>query len=941
MKKLLKKYIYVTLSMLVLATSMQTTFNYTTVKAQQDPNVASLNLNKTATQGTLNGQTGYRLELSAYATGNTSIIESTVPSDIVLVLDTSYSMNDGVDEVNTYPMIIAEDPDSYDGTGVMNNYKDIADYYYIYKDGKYVPIYKTDEFQYGTRKVILSEGVTVNKTIKVYSYKDESGIETYVPMQQDGTSYATIFSGTAEDIERFKNYEAVQFYHKDTAYTGARKIDVLKKSVKTFIENAAKDNVNHRIAIVSFNDYATLNSDFLDVQTNKDRLKTIVDGLTLGNATSSQLGMKVALDDVISDDVPPAGKRNNALILFTDGKPESSVVGMGAEETANATIAYSNEIKKKGYTVYSAGISNLLDNTINPKSFSPKSDVGMMNIYMQYVSSNYPNATSLTDSGNDGSYENGKFLYATDQASFEDMFESIRDEITTTESTLDEKTQLNDYVSEYFDFTSNSVEVYTQEYLGNNKWGSLVPFDAKVNVSDASVSVEGFSYKDNSVDKDRVGGKRLVATLFVTPKDGFIGGVRVNTNKEESGIYYNNNLVKEFEQPLVTVNLNYLSKNKSESVYLAKNLFDITDAIDMDTKKAGIQFYNNATSNKTYTLDGINNAFVDITYTIKNGSTIIGKCKVPAKGSEVIWEQSFDTTTLSDTTILSVTTEITSKDTATQSELSIRRDSNLSIYVFKPILSLKNDVAFAGDVYNLENVIQNVEWSNKETTSKPKGELPKLQYSFKKDSVLVDNANAYLIEETAAYKIQIHVNHKDITEHTSVGNASGKPSDGDFMIQAVKGELQISKTIDQAYTKNTSLNSNQSFVFKITVKDPVTNVVKETYYQTIDFDQQDVERGIYSKTLTLKGLKKGVYEVSEETNWSWKYILTGITTNHPSNEIYIGERLQGENYFGAETGTKINGIDIGNPGKVAIKNVLNQKSNVLGDCANAINQFVH
>lgn len=963
MKKLFAKTIYIALTLMLFASTVQITFSQTTVATEHNSNTNTdaLVMNKKAEWALHNDNLGYILQLQAYATGDVKVSTSSKPNDILLVLDTSGSMVDGVDGTHRYSIIYADTPG---GGTEMWDYTNVSDNYYILDDvtKQYVPVFRTEEFQYGTKITNPPPGWDAeprsDAEYKVYAYRDSNG-KRYVPAKKDGTTFATNPYGTAEEQAQFENYEVRHLYrYLDTQYAPGTpsKISVLKESVTEFINNAAADGGDHRFAIVSFDDRARTHTSYLSVKTDKDKLLKIVDDLTLGGATDVGAGMEEAKKIIDNDAMASATDRSRAVVMFTDGKPESSsYVNQGGNigiAPANKAISIAKDIKAKGYTVYAAGISSLLDNTIDPSKMSIQSDAGLMNTYMQYLSSNYPNASSLSNSGEDGSYTGGKFLYATDKESFKKMFETIRDEISTTTSTLDEKTVLTDYVSEYFNLDPSSIKAYTIDYLGVNnagydQWGNKTAYTVdndQITIGEDYVSITGFSYKDNYVIKGKPGGKAIILELFVFGKEGFIGGLNVNTNKEESGIYYEDTFVKEFEQPLVNSPLIYSLKDKNESVYITKNNTNIDGVIDVDLEKEGIQFY--AYDDKQFTLDGINNAFVDIFYEIKDeAGKIVGKCNMPAKDTTLVWTTPLDTSGYNANTRLTVSATVISEDKIELNNEPWIRDysSALNINVFKPTINVKNDYAFAGESYDLNNAIESRTWNCIENplAPSPRDTAPVLKFDYSDGGTPIVDANAHVIDKTTTYKINTLLDAMDITAHTTIVNTN-KPADEDFEIRALTGEIAITKTIDEGYSKHTAINSNQSFLFKITVRDPESKEVKETFYQTIDFDQHDLDDNITSKTISLKGLKRGLYEIKEETNWSWKYNLTSSMTNYKDSKdtLFIGEDLGYRYYFGTESGTTLNQQNISNPGKITLTNSLNSTLNVIGDCANAINMFV-
>lgn len=137
------------------------------------------------------------------------------------------------------------------------------------------------------------------------------------------------------------------------------------------------------------------------------------------------------------------------------------------------------------------------------------------------------------------------------------------------------------------------------------------------------------------------------------------------------------------------------------------------------------------------------------------------------------------------------------------------------------------------------------------------------------------------------------------TTPAETAEMNGKPY-GVYTNNIIKGQLEITKTIDEPYTNIKQINANQTFVFKIERYDVTENGTKgnlaETFYETINFNANEE---IKDKTKTISGLKKGYYTVTEETNWSQKYELKVTADNYEKNsrgqeavDLLIGDRLR-------------------------------------------------
>lgn len=502
---------------------------------------SNMHLSKTAT---LENDGTYTIKLEAYATGETTttIEEEAVPLDIVLVLDQSGSMLGGFG--NEY-------------TAYNANYKadDI--------DGKNYYYYKEDE----------------NKYYKVY--KNGSGI------------YYTNNAGAMTRISKKGIYSGNLYMPNKT------KLEKLTESVNGFVssikDNALQNNVQHRIAIVGFahHDDDTshgLNTEILSIQNEdgtigtwfgkfisynggegnyfaysdtdeaatfysqalkdvtdtdeEDILNRAIEALDANGATRSDLGMFMAKGILNSNS---DSERKQVVVMFTDGDPTASVTSFDSnEETlqqtidiANKTIEYSNNIKQSA-TVYTVGVLDGAD---------PSNTTTNRNKYMHAVSSNFPDAESLTNLGNGDN--KGYYLTASSAEGLENVFTSISQTITesTTTVTLDEKSVMKDILSDNFILpdaynASSNITVETvkgsMDDAGNISWKkeSIAGDNITATVSNNNtINVTGFDYSEEYIAKGHEGKKLVVTIKGVLPKDSAVTGEAIYTNSENSGIY--------------------------------------------------------------------------------------------------------------------------------------------------------------------------------------------------------------------------------------------------------------------------------------------------------------------------------------------------------------------------------------------------------------------
>lgn len=229
------------------------------------------------------------------------------------------------------------------------------------------------------------------------------------------------------------------------AWNQPTKIDSLKTAVNNFIKATADENAKitdqsqqNRIALVKFAGTASdnvgndtywdyrwgqryNNSQIVtNLTSNLNGLTSTVDSLNAAGATQADYGFqkaRVALQNARTD-------AKKVIIFFTDGQPTSS--NEFEKSVANETVRNAKALKDAGATVYSIGVFG----DANPNNTSTNWN-NRFNAYMHAVSSNYPNATAwnrLSNRADNSSY----YKAATDADQLNNIFESIRQEITKT-----------------------------------------------------------------------------------------------------------------------------------------------------------------------------------------------------------------------------------------------------------------------------------------------------------------------------------------------------------------------------------------------------------------------------------------------------------------------------------------------------------------------------
>lgn len=544
-----------------------------------------------------NGGDNYTIRLEAYATGEVKATTqvSDVPTDIVLVLDQSTSMSESMG-------------DSYIETYSINKNSS----YYVKINDEWKQLYNYDGWYYYS-----------NGWVKV----------------------------TPKTSKDDTNSNHIQFYTKGT------RLDALKAAANTFVsevqKKAAGSEADYRVAVVGFatgnyteNSYEypaygntelfiggtgyTYNSSGIPYSTALQNMKTddgkaniaaSINALDASGATRADLGMEMANKIFAAYPLQTNEKRNRVVVMFTDGSP--SKWSNFDETVATNTIGQANTSKNTyKASVYTIGV---LDgaNTTDTKS--------SINRYMNYVSSNFPNATELNKPGTGGDVSKGFYKKADDAAELKSAFESISSSIESgsTTVTLNQDSVLRDVISDDFSLPANadekSIVVKTADFAGKDangtlKWTNESPFsDAQVSISGKTINVSNFNYKDlyaatvSNVNQ----GKKLIVEIPVTINRNF-GANNVLSNAS-AGIYP----LADSKDPYITVESPEGSHPTEYNVKGTEQWIDPDNSVTIESL-IGYATDGNKDDPFEYKPDGVKNKYVNIVYTIKDkdGNTV-------------------------------------------------------------------------------------------------------------------------------------------------------------------------------------------------------------------------------------------------------------------------------------------------------------------------------
>ena len=365
------------------------------------------------------GSSDFLVALSALSSTSNlkSTTTSTTPLDIVLVVDTSGSMDNGQGDDMGYAYTEAYPRGTY-GT------------YYVQDDGEWHELdYSWDRGWY------YNAGSWRDPDYRVFTPKT-----------------------SADDSDPTHT----QFYSREQV----NKMEALQRAANTFVDSVAAlndsiadPNDQHRISLVKFAsdesnsvgddtyydreydsrlNYSQVVSDLQAYTSNTaDSLKNTINRLEGEGATRADYGLHQALR-VLSGDGTLAGAREGAqkvVIFFTDGEP--TTYQNFNDEVASNAVNYAHSMKQDGTLVYSIGVVQGADPSADPTS----NRTSNINKFLHAVSSNYKNATyengwfgwswSFGDRTQDKDGGNANYYYAAeDSEQLDQVFEDIASSIT-------------------------------------------------------------------------------------------------------------------------------------------------------------------------------------------------------------------------------------------------------------------------------------------------------------------------------------------------------------------------------------------------------------------------------------------------------------------------------------------------------------------------------
>ncbi len=316
-------------------------------------------------------------------------------------------------------------------------------------------------------------------------------------------------------------------------------------------------------------------------------------------------------------------------------------------------------------------------------------------------------------------------------------------------------------------------------------------------------------------------------TLYVKPKDGFLGGNNVPTNGSESGVYTAaGEAVKKFPQPEVNVPIKM-------------------GAFEAQTRNI---YYGNAAPTlpelSTATpLEAWQTRYVTITRTSNTdvSNTTDGEYAVT----------------------VTVTPEAAKETSAGAPAIAQTTTVNSVVHVYKPEITFNDSRINYGETADYNSNGGAVVWKHGDDVADAAsmtGTAPTLTYAY-------DPAAAAFTKDTYV-KVTVSANGETLPagvvtfKHSDCDfpgcSSSFDPEQGQFIVHINVFDLTIQKTAKAG----TTIDPNQTFVFKVKNNDNGKTM-------------EIVITGAGQKT--VKSLPMGSYTITEDTGWSWQYRPTADT----------------------------------------------------------------
>lgn len=256
----------------------------------------------------------------------------------------------------------------------------------------------------------------------------------------------------------------------------------LKTAVTAFLDgvdtqNKTIANADNKVQ-VSLASFAGSASTLSELTSDVTTLKTKVNSLNPKGATNTADGFSRAKSTLDKD------TRTNAIkyvVFFTDGVPTTDSTFNST--VANKTLTTAKQLKDANIGVYSVGIFSGADASVTSYDWWTNTETRKANVFMNAVSSNYPNYGSVAwDNWSgvtlSGGSDKGYYKTASTASELSKVFEDIQQTITTTNGYTG--VTIQDTLSEYAEF-ADTDPAKTAKVVTNDDTDVTAQWNIKVN----------------------------------------------------------------------------------------------------------------------------------------------------------------------------------------------------------------------------------------------------------------------------------------------------------------------------------------------------------------------------------------------------------------------------------------------------------------------------
>ena len=768
-----------------------------------------------------------------------------------------------------------------------------------------------------------SNAVEVDKTAKATDKKDADGNPIYkIELNAEAKSNIVTHTKACDIVLVLDRSGSMNFSLSGSKDGSKERVKALQASVNAFLTTIQKSSPDSRVAIVSYADNATIDSNLVSVTDPSNSKKvnpvltTVVNGLEnhCNDGTQSGKGLQQAVNIFNSVSASDSNYDNTRVtVLFTDGEPGTYGGWTG---------------KNEGYDVAQQSVHwSVILKHAKGDTFSMQKNVEYQDFYGQrfkehwwdtkykYGVSNYPDFQTGSNGQNDWNWTGcGSTVYSVGLALPGDDHQTQASEgckineylyrvsshrpdgshvttATVNENNPEEVKHPDDWGEKYFDDrTRNQPNGY---YLTTSNADQLKEIFTKI------AQQTGEAVKDVTI-RDEIAESFVPCKVDGTPYqvgDTIVAGNYKGTVRQDNAHGTNGNYYIEWTKVTLTPDQIDSAGKVTEA---AKTFTGTLYVKPQDGFLGGNNVPTNGENSGVYTADGnqikpfpkpevnvpiklnAQNATKNIYYgnpapTLADLTQTADLAEWQTKYVNIKYTVNKNTISNTDDDTYQVTMTVSPKHEGANAAGTVQtvktKTVTSTVNVYKPEITFKDSIIDYNTTPDYEkNNLDVVVWKhgNEEAANASMtGAEPTLAYTY-------DPEEKALTEDTYVH-VTVSANGKELPKGVvtfkhndcTFSGCSFDSAQGQFIVHINVFDLTIKKTAKDG----TTIDKNQTFVFK----------VKNNNGKTMEV----VITGPGEQT--IKNLPVGNYTITEDTSWSWKYTPDGDATQElKASRIYDG-----------------------------------------------------